>query len=42
LLSMNDDLITVTAAGRVLVRHVCMVFDVYLRKQNTNRFSKVI
>jgi oxygen-independent coproporphyrinogen-3 oxidase len=42
LLSMKDNFITVTSAGRILVRHVCMVFDVYLPKQNNNRFSKVI
>ena len=42
LLVMNDSSFTVTPAGRILVRHICMVFDVYLRKQTGQRFSKVI
>ncbi len=42
LLEMTDSSIRVTSAGRILVRHICMVFDVYLRKQTTQRFSKVI
>lgn len=42
LITMNNDLISITPAGRILVRHVCMVFDVYLPKQSQNRFSKVI
>lgn len=42
LLDMDANGFSVTAAGRILVRHICMVFDVYLRKQTTQRFSKVI
>ena len=42
LVSMSNDSICVSAAGRVLVRHVCMVFDVYLPKQANTNFSKVI
>ncbi len=42
LLKMDSNGFTVTAAGRLLVRHICMVFDIYLRKQSKQRFSKVI
>jgi oxygen-independent coproporphyrinogen-3 oxidase len=42
LLVLNTHSINVTSTGRLLIRHICMVFDIYLRKQNTNRFSKVI
>jgi len=42
LLHLDENKFTVTAAGRILVRHICMVFDVYLRQQTTQRFSKVI
>jgi len=42
LLEMNESSFFVTPAGRILVRHICMVFDVYLRKQTGQRFSKVI
>jgi oxygen-independent coproporphyrinogen-3 oxidase len=34
--------IDVTAAGRLLVRSVCMLFDRYLPTLNTQRFSRVI
>lgn len=34
--------ITVTPAGRLLVRSICMVFDAYLGGQNRQRFSRVI
>jgi oxygen-independent coproporphyrinogen-3 oxidase len=34
--------ITVTPAGRLLVRSICMVFDAYLDAQNRQRFSRVI
>ena len=34
--------IDVTAAGRLLVRSLCMLFDHYLPHQNLQRFSRVI
>lgn len=34
--------ITVTPAGRLLVRSICMVFDAYLSGHNRQRFSRVI
>jgi len=42
LLILDENGFTVTPAGRILVRHICMIFDVYLRQQTTQRFSKVI
>ncbi|HPI94609.1 MAG TPA: oxygen-independent coproporphyrinogen III oxidase [Gammaproteobacteria bacterium] len=42
LLQFNNNGFTVSPAGRILVRHICMVFDIYLRKQSEQRFSKVI
>ncbi|VDZ55256.1 Oxygen-independent coproporphyrinogen-III oxidase [Serratia odorifera] len=35
--------IRVTPRGRLLIRNICMCFDVYLRKQaRTQQFSRVI
>ncbi len=43
LLSMDDENIQVTPRGRLLIRNICMVFDVYLKEQvSQQRFSKVI
>lgn len=42
LITLDDQGFTVSSAGRILVRHICMVFDVYLRRQTKQRFSKVI
>ena len=43
LVDVFDDRITVTAKGRLLIRNVCMCFDVYLRRQTTQQqFSRVI
>ena len=42
LLQLNNRVMTVSGAGRILVRHICMTFDIYLRKQTNQRFSKVI
>ncbi len=43
LLVLEARSITVSAAGRLLIRNVCMVFDKYLREKRTQqRFSKVI
>ena len=42
LVRMDDGVITVTPAGKLLVRNICMVFDKYLRTQQQKRYSKVI
>lgn len=43
LVALEKHWITVTPKGRMLVRNVCMVFDVYLRKAHElTRFSRVI
>jgi oxygen-independent coproporphyrinogen-3 oxidase len=42
LVAIEEDLIRVLPAGRLLIRNVCMVFDRYLRDSRTQRFSKVI
>jgi oxygen-independent coproporphyrinogen-3 oxidase len=43
LLEMEDDMLRVLPAGRLLVRNICMVFDRYLRDGSDNsRFSRVI
>ncbi|WP_296261000.1 MULTISPECIES: oxygen-independent coproporphyrinogen III oxidase [unclassified Pseudomonas] len=42
LIHLDANGIRVTAAGRLLVRSICMVFDAYLDLQNRQRFSKVI
>jgi len=43
LLSLERDLITVTARGRLLIRPIAMVFDAYLRADQERRhYSKVI
>ena len=43
LLLMEDDILRVLPAGRLLVRNICMVFDRYLRAGNDpSRFSRVI
>lgn len=43
LVSIESNIITVTARGRLLIRHVCMCFDRYLRRQtNQQQYSKVI
>jgi len=42
LLKIDEQIIVVNSIGRLLIRNICMVFDVYLRKQTTQRFSKVI
>ena len=34
--------ITVTTAGRLLIRNICMVFDKYLAQKQQQQFSKVI
>ncbi|MCW9025004.1 MAG: oxygen-independent coproporphyrinogen III oxidase [Gammaproteobacteria bacterium] len=42
LVDVSNDSITVTAAGKFLIRNICMVFDIYLRNRDKQRFSKVI
>jgi oxygen-independent coproporphyrinogen-3 oxidase len=42
LIQWSDDGFVVTQEGRWMVRIVCMVFDLYLRQQKQQRFSKVI
>jgi oxygen-independent coproporphyrinogen-3 oxidase len=43
LLSIDSDTLQVLPAGRLLVRNICMVFDIYLRGSGGGkRFSKVI
>ena len=40
---MDDEWITVTQKGRLLVRAVCMVFDRYLRAERSRAgYSKLI
>ncbi|MFK5969232.1 MAG: oxygen-independent coproporphyrinogen III oxidase [Candidatus Marithrix sp.] len=42
LLTLNEQQIDILPAGRLLVRNICMPFDIYLRKNTEQRFSKVI
>jgi len=43
LVSVNDDMIQVSATGQLLIRNICMCFDVYLRnKAHQQQFSRVI
>ncbi|MBE9561605.1 MAG: oxygen-independent coproporphyrinogen III oxidase [Proteobacteria bacterium] len=42
LLTINDQQIDILPAGRFLVRNICMPFDIYLRQNKEQRFSKVI
>jgi len=43
LLDIDDEWITVTPRGRLLIRSICMTFDRYLRRdQERRRYSKVI
>ncbi|MCK5717820.1 MAG: oxygen-independent coproporphyrinogen III oxidase [Thiomargarita sp.] len=42
LLVFREQNIEILPAGRLLVRNICMTFDVYLHQNKTQRFSKVI
>lgn len=42
LLVLSDDEINVLPEGKLLIRNICMVFDVYLKANKEQRFSKVI
>jgi len=42
LLVRHEDRIDILPAGRLLVRNICLTFDIYLRQNKEQRFSKVI
>ena len=42
LLDLTAEKITVRPEGNLLIRNICMVFDVYLKKNKTQKFSKTI
>jgi len=42
LLSLDRERLQVSAAGRMLIRNICMVFDRYLRTSTQQQFSRVI
>jgi len=42
LVSLSDNTIQVTLAGKLLIRNICMVFDAYLSAESTQRYSRVI
>ena len=42
LVSYESDRIEVLPKGRFLIRNICMVFDIYMKQQQKNSFSKVI
>lgn len=42
LLHIDENFMQVLPVGRLLIRNVCMVFDVYLRSATERKFSKVI
>jgi oxygen-independent coproporphyrinogen-3 oxidase len=43
LIEMNNESIQVTGKGRLLIRNICMIFDRYLKNEQSNqRFSKAI
>ena len=42
LLTIDENGIQVLPPGRLLIRNICMAFDRYLRKQQQQRFSRVI
>ncbi|NDL64715.1 oxygen-independent coproporphyrinogen III oxidase [Acerihabitans arboris] len=43
LVALSEQAITVTAKGRLLIRNICMCFDIYLRNKSLQRqFSRVI
>ena len=42
LLRLSKDKISVLPEGKLLIRNICMVFDIYLKKTEGQRFSKVI
>ena len=42
LLEINDAGIKILPRGRLLIRNICMTFDIYLEEHGGQRFSKVI
>ncbi|PSL14844.1 oxygen-independent coproporphyrinogen-3 oxidase [Marinobacterium halophilum] len=43
LIELDNDMIRVTAAGRLLIRRICMAFDIYIPKQKpSSNFSRII
>lgn len=42
LIELNDDSLQVTPSGRLLLRHVAMVFDAYLNQASQQQFSKAV
>lgn len=42
LLELSNDEIRVLPEGKLLIRNICMVFDIYLKANKEQRFSKVI
>lgn len=42
LLQITGNVLQVLPVGRLLIRNVCMVFDIYLRSSTERKFSKVI
>ena len=42
LVELSPSLIRVTERGRLLIRHLCMVFDRYLQAQRQRQFSRII
>jgi len=42
LIELSNTQINVMPKGRFLIRNICMVFDIYMKKQQQARFSKVI
>jgi len=42
LLKLENRSIVVTSTGRLLIRNICMVFDVYTKRRKERRFSRTI
>jgi oxygen-independent coproporphyrinogen-3 oxidase len=42
LLTLSSDGIKVTPLGRLLIRNICMVFDIYTKRRKERRFSRTI
>ena len=42
LLELTKDRILVLPEGKLLIRNICMVFDIYLKQMKTGKFSKTI
>ncbi len=42
LIRVNENRVDVLPQGKMLIRNICMVFDIYLKQNTRQRFSKVI